>query len=294
MSTLLPYPFVQFPLQLNVAELLEEIRLLGPEHWKGHRFSTLRSIPLIDRGVAGATMRPALLRLPKLRSFLCQWEAPLGESRISFLGPGAKVQEHVDTDYYWKHRLRVHIVLQSNPQALFGCDGRTLQLPVGECWVSNNWAPHWIANEGQEDRIHIVIDTIGSEKIWHWIERGWKFQEGDMPHRTATLPLIPLHPTDRLPLLEQDCDLKRRHPAEVSEICTDLLMELPPSSQTECRPYFQRLLQNWRTAYQCNVQDRQHYENIFYSCLKTFPECTLPNGLDLKALLYQQLIAGIP
>ena len=32
------------------------------------------------------------------------------------------------------------------------------------------WAPHWIANNGKSNRIHIVIDTVGSPTLWEWIE----------------------------------------------------------------------------------------------------------------------------
>ena len=100
-------------------------------------------------------------------------ESPIGESRVSILEPGAAIETHVDVDYYWKHRLRVHIVLQTNPHALFGCDEHVPSLPAGQMWVSNNWAPHWIANNGTANRIHVVIDTVGSPTLWEWITQGW-------------------------------------------------------------------------------------------------------------------------
>ena len=40
----------------------------------------------------------------------------------------------------------------------------------GECWILDSFFPHSVENRGQETRIHLVLDTVGSARLWDLIE----------------------------------------------------------------------------------------------------------------------------
>ena len=235
-------------------------------------------------------------------SLLRKLDAPIGESRISVLEPGAKVHTHVDVEFYWKHRFRVHIVLQSNPKALFGCGKQTLNLPVGQLWVSNNWAPHWIANQGTEDRIHIVVDTVGSPTLWNWIERGWHSDGESACPTTDELKCLEL-PTKftaqftKAPL-ETYTPLHIRHPAEVHEIIEDAILELTtldthfPHSPTADR--LRNFTKLWHNTFQQHKHSqRQQFQVLFDQLICHLPNLTLPNTVSLHTVLHRQIGASI-
>ena len=294
MAQLLTTPFIQLPVRFDPKPLLKEIESLGTEHWVGHRLPNLHSIPLVQHIDECTTWCPIIQRLPLLQRLLHTWQSPIGESRVSLLEPGAIVASHVDVDYYWKHRLRVHIVLQSNPDALFGCDDHILSLPVGQIWVSNNWAPHWIANNGSTNRIHIVIDTVGSPRLWEWISLGWHSTSNTpMPTDLSLLPLQDLEP---ILMLEKYSHYTIRHPAELQEIIDDCIHDMKDTTNgdtiLQCKYQLRTLQIAWRTLYQQYGDDPSVHHLYSTALSKTL--CTLPNplfwnGVDLHTTLKTQV-----
>ena len=291
MTPLITAPFVQLPIVVNSSKLLKEIQILEKSHWQSHHFDTLQSIPLVDMDPFEPFWYDASYHLPYLMSFLCSWEAPIGKSRISILKPTAAVQEHVDVDYYWKYRLRVHIVVKSNSKAMFGCDNQTLQLPEGQVWVSNNWAPHWIANNGDSDRIHIVIDTVGSPKLWHLISKGWHSNSSKPMPTNEQLKFVQSNPdVHSRPNLEQYSTLKVRHPAEVETILNDTIAELTCSYKEPYRDAFQQLMKEWRTLFFCHQHSQRHaYNTLLQQMLSQLPVGYLQNGLTVHTVLQTQI-----
>ena len=291
MTSLISAPFVQLPIVVNPEILLREIQALDKSHWRAHHFNTLQSIPLVDMDPFEPFWYDAASHLPYLMSILHSWKAPIGKSRISILKPNATVEEHVDVDHYWKYRLRVHIVVKSNPKAIFGCDDQILHLPEGQLWVSNNWAPHWIANNGDSDRIHIVIDTVGSPKLWELISKGW--------HSNSSRPLPTVDQLDGaatpqdipdLPCLEHYSTLNVRHPSEVEGILKDTLEELVSTNDDVHRAAFQQLIQEWRSLFFSHQHSqRRAYNTVLQHTLSTLPHDHLNNGLALHTVLQTQI-----
>jgi hypothetical protein len=87
------------------------------------------------------------------------------------LDPGAVVPEHVDVHYYWRTHLRIHIPVITNPQVTFTCKGETLHLKAGECWILDSFYRHSVDNRGDATRVHLVLDTVGSDALWDLIEQ---------------------------------------------------------------------------------------------------------------------------
>lgn len=300
MAQLLTAPFTQLPVALDPQPLLKEIERLGRSAWIDHRLKNLYSIPLVAIIDNKARWCSAIDKLPKLQSLLHTWNAPIGESRVSILEPGAVVESHVDVDYYWKHRLRVHIVLQTNPKALFGCGNQVLSLPAGQLWVSNNWAPHWISNKGNSDRIHVVIDTVGSPTLWQWVDKGW--------HSTSQAPIPTCEELTHLPLIETNPQLSLernpkmaiRTPAQLQEIIDDCLRDMNKTvsihDRTVCHSQLRVLVLRWRSIYTLHADESTAYP--FYTmaltkALNNMPNPIFWNGTDLHTTLKIQVGAPL-
>jgi hypothetical protein len=82
--------------------------------------------------------------------------------RASFLRllPGAAIAEHRDLEFSQAHSHRVHVPVITNDQVWFTVGGETLNIPEGEIYEINNRRPHSVRNEGDEPRVHLVLDYV--------------------------------------------------------------------------------------------------------------------------------------
>ncbi len=95
-----------------------------------------------------------------LNYFLCEKEAV----RLLSLSPNSYIKEHTDSAAgYEDGFFRIHIPIQTNDKVIFTVNKKTLPMRVGECWYANFNQPHFVSNEGETDRIHLVIDCLRND-----------------------------------------------------------------------------------------------------------------------------------
>jgi hypothetical protein len=58
---------------------------------------------------------------------------------------------------------RIHIPIITNANVLFNVGGETKNMKTGEMWEINNSKDHGVVNDGEDDRVHVVIDIIPNE-----------------------------------------------------------------------------------------------------------------------------------
>lgn len=79
---------------------------------------------------------------------------------------GPKESGHYDSEPYWS---RFHVPLETNPGCTFTCgeDGEeeTVHMEVGSAWWFNSALMHRCANNGQGNRIHLIIDVHCSHML---------------------------------------------------------------------------------------------------------------------------------
>ena len=172
----LSQPFMRLALAVDADHLRTEIGQFGSGDWRahpqGHPGNT--ALPLVarrgqpqDDGVAGPMRAtPHLARCPYVRQVLAALGAPLGRSRLMRLDAGAEATAHVDTNYYWMQRVRVHIPIVTTPGVRFLCGSEETHMAPGEVWIFDTWRPHNVLNPPGFERIHLVVDTVGSEAFW--------------------------------------------------------------------------------------------------------------------------------
>jgi hypothetical protein len=82
------------------------------------------------------------------------------------------IKTHCDHDLDVEHgRVRLHVPIATNPDVDFRLNGERVTLGEGECWYLRLSDPHSVANAGDRDRIHLVIDAIVSPWLYERLER---------------------------------------------------------------------------------------------------------------------------
>lgn len=168
-------PLLKLPRRYDAAALAAEVAALPPSAWLPHpgKLPGNDAVPLItpggtvSNGFAGAMAPTAqLAACPYIMQIMADLGAVWGRSRLMGLAPGSDVPEHVDVGYYWRTHLRVHIPIVTEPAVSFTAGGETVHMAAGDCWVFDTFQMHRVRNLGSAKRIHLVLDTVGGERLW--------------------------------------------------------------------------------------------------------------------------------
>lgn len=179
----LPVPFIQLPLLFDAEVLAAEIDALDDALWQPHPSGLPgnTALPLVAAGgepsrgdllMGKMSPTPALSRCRYMQQVLGSLGSVLGRVRLMRLEPGAEVAPHVDTNHYWKERVRVHIPIVTDPSVQFICGDARIHMGVGECWIFDTWRLHRVINPSTRARVHLVVDTVGSTAFGKLINAG--------------------------------------------------------------------------------------------------------------------------
>ncbi len=98
---------------------------------------------------------------PGVRKILDELTCEKLSVRFLRLAKGALIREHSDPGLSFEDgEVRLHIPILTNSKVEFTSNGKPLTLCEGECWYINAKLSHSAANNGETDRIHLVIDCI--------------------------------------------------------------------------------------------------------------------------------------
>jgi hypothetical protein len=82
----------------------------------------------------------------------------IGKVVIAKLKAKSKVAEHIDEGIYCANHDRYHFVVTSNPGCYLHVNRELCQMLPGEIWWLDNKSPHGAFNNGDSDRIHVIVD----------------------------------------------------------------------------------------------------------------------------------------
>jgi hypothetical protein len=174
--------FLQLPILFDAQRLAAEVAAIPAGSWRRHPkgYPGNDALPLITThgdpdsdardGAMGPT--PHLLACPYLMRVLEALGATWGRSRLMRLSGDAEVSAHVDTDYYWRDHMRVHVPIVTQPTVRFRCGAEETHMAAGECWVFDTWTLHSVHNDAARARIHLVADTVGGDGLLTLMEQG--------------------------------------------------------------------------------------------------------------------------
>jgi hypothetical protein len=176
---LIPKPFIKLPLFFDHEKLAEEISQFDEQHWRPHPqdFEGNSSLIFVSTGGGenddlSGSQKPSirLQKTPYIRQVMGSFNTVIGRSRLMRLAPGAHVSQHTDSHYFWRHHLRIHIPIITDPAVAFFCGSEEVHMAAGESWTFNNWQNHSVENHSDKERIHLIIDTVGSASLWKMID----------------------------------------------------------------------------------------------------------------------------
>lgn len=185
-------PFIRLPYAFDAERLAAEVEALPEQAWRAHPSGLAgnSAVPLIsrcggDNDDFGAPMRVTrhLAHCPYVRQVMASFGEVLGRSRLMRLAPGAEVAAHVDFNYHWYTRVRIHVPIVTEPAVIFHCGDESLHMRAGECWIFNSWHRHRVVHGGTRERTHLVIDTAGSSRFWRVVREMARLD----PHRDTGL-----------------------------------------------------------------------------------------------------------
>lgn len=178
----LDHPFIQLPLMFDAERLLREVNAIDDSAWTPHPqgYAGNDAMTLITpHGISNndemvGPMRPTayLESCPYLMEVMRCIGGVWGRSRLMKLSGQAEVTPHIDTNYYWRERMRVHVPIITQPNVRFYCGDQDIHMKAGECWIFDTWSMHNVVNDDTHARIHLVADTVGGEKFWQWFGQG--------------------------------------------------------------------------------------------------------------------------
>ena len=110
----------------------------------------------VDAAILAAT--------PYFREVMAAFDCPLRAVRLMRLTPGSRIKEHHDHDLAadWG-QARLHIPITTNPGVTFLLNREPVPMAPGETWYLRLSDPHAVTNEGESDRVHLVIDCAAND-----------------------------------------------------------------------------------------------------------------------------------
>lgn len=115
-----------------------------------------------------------LTRLPYTLSVLQSFKTDLLSVRYLKLAARSEIKTHRDADLiFWDGFVRLHIPVITNPEVHFTIADLRFHMDAGACWFADFSKPHHVLNNGETDRIHLVIDCVVND----WM-RGLFIREG--------------------------------------------------------------------------------------------------------------------
>lgn len=182
--------FARLPLAFDVAPLLSDVAGLAGDRWvvhfnQGYHDGGWQGVAL--RAVGGdagrlhsgahdaaAVADTELMRTcPGIGAALARLRCPLRAVRLLRLAAGSVIREHRDDDLRFEDgEARLHIPLVTSPAVEFYVEDRRVMMEAGECWYVDFSRPHRVANRGDRERIHLVIDCGVNEWLVAQIAAG--------------------------------------------------------------------------------------------------------------------------
>lgn len=171
-------PFIRLPYGFDAKRLAREVTALPEAAWMAHPSGMKgnSAVPLISHNGGDNDDFEGSMRVTRhlngceyVRQVMASFDEVLGRTRLMKLAGGSEVSMHVDFNYHWYTRVRIHIPIITNPAVTFYCADQQVHMKAGECWIFNSWRRHRVTNAGDQDRIHLVIDAAGSSRFWNTV-----------------------------------------------------------------------------------------------------------------------------
>jgi len=169
---------MKLPFSFNAARLREDAERFDAAEWtphfnihnyegewsviplravKGARFEIYPDPNAPDGYVETAQMSRCSYVPEVLKAFECE----LQTVRFLKLAAGSQIRRHRDYELGLENGfVRIHVPVATNDKVDFALADERVQMREGEAWYLNVNFHHSVRNDGETDRIHLVIDCV--------------------------------------------------------------------------------------------------------------------------------------
>lgn len=105
-----------------------------------------------------------LSRFQYLKTFLDKSGIDARLVRLMVLKPGGRIAKHSDS-FLSGNLARLHIPIITNDNVEFYINDNLCDWKLGEIWYGDFSLPHYGCNNGNVDRLHIVIDAVKNDNL---------------------------------------------------------------------------------------------------------------------------------
>jgi uncharacterized protein (TIGR03032 family) len=295
-------PFIRLAFRVDPSVLAAEMDMLPESAWRAHPEGAPgnTAVPLVategdpeDDSVRGPMQpTPWLDQLPYHRAVLASLGAPIGRTRLMRVASEGSLAAHVDTNRYWQEHLRVHLPVITARSVRFTCADDEVHMAAGEAWVFDTWRRHGVVNPAGFDRVHLVIDTVGSAALWRSIDSGAiAGLDGEVSGPVLAPGAVsrePVYETSRSPLVTS--------PWQQAAMAEALLADLETGAPNELRAALRDFVLDWNAScaqWGNDPRGRPAFERLiatFDAVLDSMPPFALPNGATAAEAIRQLLL----
>ena len=311
----LQHPFIRLPFSFDANRLKQELAVFENSVWMPHpnRINGNSAIPLIsfngeDNNDFSGQMRPTphLARCDYVKQVMTSFGEVLSRSRFMKLAAGEDVVQHVDFNYHWYNRVRIHIPITTYPDVRFYCGDQDINMRAGECWIFDSWRQHKVVNNSPFDRTHLVIDTAGSSHFWNLVEKMQLFADDFRSSEfNANVTAIPFSKSARSNLrLEKYNVAPVMAPGELEAIGNELMADVAANPNNnlalvqEYRQLLRSLAKDWREVWleygyeKAGITQYQRVLNRAVKQLRPNPRVlvTASNNVGVNPIIMQRIL----
>ena len=106
---------------------------------------------------------PCIDKLPMIRNISLALMAKMGAVHlggvlITKIPPGGRIEPHIDSNWHAQfYNCKLYVPIQTNRYCINRCEDEIVTMNTGECWYFNNNVEHEVKNDGNDDRITLII-----------------------------------------------------------------------------------------------------------------------------------------
>lgn len=132
----------------------------------GHK--STQTIPLMfdhlrkNRDIRHEQYETFAMHLQKISTVLAEqnYASVIKRANLVKLFSYSEISAHTDVGDFLTQTRRIHLPIHTNPQCTFTVGNETKHLPIGQLWeINNTGLVHSVHNNGNTDRVHLVIDV---------------------------------------------------------------------------------------------------------------------------------------
>ena len=83
---------------------------------------------------------------------------------LARMPPGGVIHPHIDANPAAKWPHKIHVPMSTNPGVVSFFGGKEHHFPPGQAVEVDNLGPHWVRNNGDSDRVHLIFEYYDADQ----------------------------------------------------------------------------------------------------------------------------------